>query len=496
MALQPFSGFVGGSYQRPQPYINSERCVNLYPELPGQGETSRSQNVLLSTPGCTVFSTLPPSSQPIYALCTTTQIIEGSQTNPRTFAISQDGAGVATLYELPQAGGSPTFRGGLGPAVRYKIVPGTTQLLIVPQEGSSAAGYVFDLGTNTLTTIGAAGWLGASDIAFLDGYFFAIRKYSQKFYQSGFQDATSWNALEFTIENDQPDAIVAIAADHRRLWMFGRQRVEVWYNSGQPTGVTVARDNSASIEVGCLNQFVVAQLNNTLFWVGRDARGGVQAYKMNGFIPQRITTNAVEAVWQNFSGVDDAFAFAYQEEGHPFYVVTFPAGNQTWVYDDLTGFWHERSFLQSGVPVRWYPSCYTYNALFGGHFVGDLASTGRVYRLGRQYTSDNGAVIRRTRIAPHLTNVGVRNFYRSFVLDIAGGSGGPPVTSLRWSNDGGNTFAPLIHNTVSSPLGYRSRTLYHRLGSGRDRVFWVETEDITAQVAISGAYLEVEGGTH
>ena len=41
--------------------------------------------------------------------------------------------------------------------------------------------------------------------------------------------------------------------------------------------------------------------------------------------------------------LSDAFGYCYSDGGHTFYVLTFPSGNATWVYDATTAMWHERS---------------------------------------------------------------------------------------------------------------------------------------------------------
>ena len=58
--------------------------------------------------------------------------------------------------------------------------------------------------------------------------------------------------------------------------------------------------------------------------------------------------------------IADAIAFAYQQEGHVFYVLTFPTGDATWVLDLTTtekiGYpvWHQRAAFGNGVFSRWW----------------------------------------------------------------------------------------------------------------------------------------------
>jgi hypothetical protein len=309
------------------------------------------------------------------------------------------------------------------------------------------------------------------------------------------------------------DSIIGIVADHRRLWVFGTQRIEVWYSAQNPgaVGVSIIRDNSANIEVGCLNNQVAIATNNTICWIGRDNRGSLQAWRLNGYLAERISTHALEAAWQQYTTLDDAWAFSYQEEGHPFYCVTFPTSYQydtetaatpghSWVYDDSTRLWHERAYLSGGTTfTRWKGNCYTYNPYLAdhmvgvthstGHIVGDYAATGFIYNMGRHLTSDDGATIGRERTMPHLYQGSVRNFYKSFVLDSASG---PSSVALSWSNDAGATYNAGLSPTVQS----QNRLVWNRLGSTRDRVFRLRIYDASTRIALGGAYLDLEAGTY
>jgi hypothetical protein len=65
--------------------------------------------------------------------------------------------------------------------------------------------------------------------------------------------------------------------------------------------VSVHRDNSSRIDIGAVSAVSITKLNNTLFWLGRDMHGGVQAYLLAGYQPQRISTAAEEQLWQSYS---------------------------------------------------------------------------------------------------------------------------------------------------------------------------------------------------
>jgi hypothetical protein len=104
----------------------------------------------------------------------------------------------------------------------------------------------------------------------------------------------------------------------------------------------------------------------------------------------------VEFALNQFPRVDDAIAWAYQDEGHSFYVLLLPTPPPrdafgvdwtTWVYDVATGVWHERA-LWDDTRLRWLPHygrCHAY--AIGKHLIGDRAS-GVIYEYSLQLRED------------------------------------------------------------------------------------------------------------
>lgn len=519
MPLEEWPQFIGGSYYRTNQYADSERTINMYPEKSGVGENNRSQYRLLSTPGITQVADFEASfgyQGPIYDVITVSQVAGSGF--PRTFCLVGDNMAFPNNLCLVEYRGTiPPVN--LGPIVaappNNQVTPkllscGQDQLLII--NGSRAgigtnathSGAVFNVSTGTFTPLvinfSPPGWLGGSDMDFLDGYAIVAQPGTQSFYISAVQDATAYDPLDIAVENDAPDTIVGLRVAHRDLFVFGKQRILVWNNTGA-AAFPFTRNNSATIEVGCAGPATIQKLNNTLFWLGRDQRGGLQAWKLNGYIPQRISTPAIEAAWQNWlgGGVGSESNFfglecwSYQEEGHSFYVVCFPQTSInpppgfTFVYDDSEGIWHERvrSIAPGGVII---PSCHAFNPNFG-HLVGARDSA-KLYQQSRTITTENGTTIQRIRTTPHLYQGSMRNFYKRIVLDIT-----PTVSnvSMQISNDGAQTFGPIITPSITN-RGSGQRIAFNRLGSGLDRVYNVFL-DSTQPFSISAAYIEAQGGS-
>jgi hypothetical protein len=511
MAYQPFNDFIGGSNQRSPVYQNSEYTQNLYYESAEAGATPRAPGQLLSTPGLQSRTYLNTSETgPVLALATVSgATLTGNVTQPTTFAVigRTNAYGTPGLYRFNNNLTSPTFISplpfGSSSSHFFRIIPGNTALMVIDITSPQAYGYTYNysvggpgggaIGPNGVLQPGfdftpgvyssQPGWQYTVDGDYTDGYFVFGQAASENWFISGLENPNLFNALDFAVESDIPDTITAVRAMNGRVWIFGRTRMVAWYNSGA-AGFPFTRDNSSRIDIGAVNAACMAKLNNTLFWLGRDANGGVQAYQLSGYQPQRISTAAQEQIWQGYASVDNAYAWAYQEEGHPFYLVFFPTAGTCYAFDAKEGRWHQRALTIAGVNQIPASQVHTFNPLLGGHIVGDRGS-GNCSVMSRAYTTDLAVPIVRRRTAPHLFSGLNRSFYSRFVLDT-----NTSQAQLSYSNDYGTTF-----NTPRSPdIAGNGKSEWVRLGSAQtDRVFSVQITDTTNPVVVSAAYLDAEG---
>jgi hypothetical protein len=262
--------------------------------------------------------------------------------------------------------------------------------------------------------------------------------------------------------------------------------------------------------------------------------------QMQGYIPQRISTHAVENTLVN-KYVGDAISWTYQLEGHEVFVVTFPSLQLTWAYDATTAMWHKWLYTTDENEYQRHRGncCAVFQGLV---IVGDYEN-GKLYELDKNNYTDDGQNIRRLRRAPHLVTEFQRQYFDELQIQFQPGvgttgiSGGtqidttntiylgnnytitasatltieaektyilatqqPVITTttnnpqamLRWSNDGGSTWSN-EHWTGVGQLGkYRNRAIWRRLGTARDRIFEVSVSDPVNFVIIS-ANLKVQG---
>jgi hypothetical protein len=380
---------------------------------------------------------------------------------------------------------------GTGPV---SIADNGTQLFIA----CNGPSYIYNTITRVLAEITDADFPGAGSVGYIDGYFVFNEPDSQKIWVTSLLDGTSIDPLEFASAEGAPDNVVSLIVDHREVWVFGTNSVEVWYDSGA-VDFPLQRIQGAFNEIGCAAPYSVAKLDNGVFWLGSDARGQGIVYRANGYTGQRISTHAVEWQIQQYSDISDALAYTYQQDGHSFYVLVFPSADTTWVYDVSTQAWHERAGFDNGAFTRHRGNC---QVSFNNEIlVGDYVN-GRVYAYDLEVYADDSLPqrwLRSWRALPPGQNSLKRTIHHSLQLDceagvgLTTGQGSDPLVMLRFSDDGGHTWSNEYWSDIGALGDYGTRVLWRRLGTTtkiRDRVYEVSGTD-PVKIAIMGAELNM-----
>ncbi len=361
-------------------------------------------------------------------------------------------------------------------------------------------GFIYNASNGSFQQIVDPDFPGAVTVGYIDGYFVFNAPDSQRFYVTAILDGTDIDSLDFASAEGSPDGLVSLIVDHREVWLFGTNSVEVWYDAGTPD-FPLARIQGAFNEIGCAATYSVAKLDNGLFWLGADARGQGVVYRANGYTGQRVSTHAVEWQIQQYGSLSDAIGYTYQQDGHAFYVLNFPSANATWVYDVATNAWHERAGFAYGRFTRHRGNC---QMAFNSEIViGDYES-GNFYAFDMTEYADNGQIqkwLRSWRALPTGQNNLKRTAQHSLQLDcetgvgITTGQGSDPQVMLRWSDDGGHTWSNEHWRSMGRIGEYGYRTIWRRLGMTlklRDRVYEVSGTD-PVKIAIMGAELMLSG---
>lgn len=442
-----------------QDISGNELLVNVYPRATTGGKYPFN---LINTPGLAFFCELPTG--PVKGL---------HQNGTRAFAVTQ-----TKMYEIYRDGSYKEL-GDVDLKGRVEMEDNGNQIVMV----DGFRGYFYDSNTQKVSRITADGFYPASTVTYQDGYFIFDRRGTGQFFISELLDV-AFDPLDFATAEGQPDPLLAVLSDHREVFMFGTESIEVWYNSGA-SDFPFERNQGAFIEKGCGARYSIAKQNNTIYFVGSD----LMVYQMTGYTPVRISNHAVEKTLKGV-GLSDAFAYTYQDEGHLFYVLTIPERDLTWCYDISTGAWHVRQSYQFGRHQ-------SNNAIFfdSKTLVGDFQS-GRIYQMASNYYTDDGQPVVREFVLPTVNNGREFLTVDSLELDMTSGvgiiqgQGDDPQARLEFSKDGGKTWSNSKFARIGRMGEYLTRVKWNRLGVARQFIFKVRVSD-PVPIDVGGAFIEV-----
>ena len=467
---------LGQSYVARSVNAADNRMVNLFPEVIPEG--GKEPAFLNRAPGLKFLATV--GNGPVRGLW----VLKADPT--RAFVVSGN-----QFFEI-NSSYTATLCGAVSGTGPVSMADNGNQIFIA----ANPKGYIFNTSTNVFAEITDPDFPGAVTVSYLDGYFIFNPPNSQKFYLTELLDGTAVDPLDFASAEGSSDGLVALIVDHRELWLFGTDSIEVWYDAGL-SDFPFVRIQGAFNELGCAAPYSVAKLDNGLFWLGSDARGKGIVYRAEGYSGKRMSTHAVEWQIQQYGNISDAIGYTYQQDGHAFYVLIFPSANTTWVFDVATQAWHERAGFVNGEFTRHRSNCQmAYN---GEVIVGDYQN-GNIYSFDLDVFADNGQVqrwLRSWRALPTGQNNLKRTAQHMMQLDcetgvgLNVGQGQDPQVMLRWSDDGGHTYSNEHWTSIGKIGAFQRRAIWRRLGMTlklRDRVYEISGTD-PVKIAIMGAEL-------
>lgn len=469
------SPILGATYVARSVNAACNRMVNLFPEVTPEG--GKEPGFLLRCPGLNYITTVGIGPiRGLWAYGGLAFIVSGNQ-----------------LYRMTNAY-STTLVGAINGTGPVSMVDNGNQLFIA----ANGPSYIYNITTDVLTQITDPDFPGAKTVGYIDGYFVFNEPNSQRIWTTALLEGSLIDALDFASAEGAPDDIVGLIVDHREIWVFGTQTVEVWYDAGGD-GFPLARQQGAFNEIGCAAAYSIAKMDNGLFWLGSDARGSGVVYRANGYKGERISNHGMEWQIQQYSNISDAIGYTYQQDGHPFYVLIFPTANVTWTYDVATNSWHQRAGWSNGEFTRHRSNCHV--SFNNRSIVGDFEN-GNLYYFDMNEFADNGEIqrwLRAWRALPTGQNNLKRTAQHSLQIDIEAGvglnsgQGSDPELMLRWSDNGGHVWSSGRQIKMGKIGKYGDRVIFRRLGMTeklRDRVYELSGTD-PVKIAIMGAHLDL-----
>ena len=194
--MQPIP-FATQSYLDPSRPVSVQRLVNMY--LQPKSEQAKSRTALHGTPGLKLWSTVGDGPcRGVIGMNGSLYIVSGGE-----------------LYIVQQNGSSEYINdiSGSGPVA---MATNGTHVIITSNAEPSYA-----VNANSFQELEIPSF---SDLTFQDGYILATERGTQRLFISsldpGDGNPPSWDSLDFTLVNANPDLNVGIANLNRETWVF------------------------------------------------------------------------------------------------------------------------------------------------------------------------------------------------------------------------------------------------------------------------------------
>jgi len=497
---------VTGSISGTTLTVTAVTSGTLYPGQTIQGTGVTAGTIITALGGSAALSYSITAAGTGYAVGDTITVTGGIYSQQATYTVATiGGSGAVTgltvvsngVYTVVPGTPSTTTTSGNGTGLTLTLTFGTgtggTGTYVVSASQTVSSTTLYALNFSVIPNSDGA-FQGANVVDVVDNYFVYNRPNTQQFGSSNPLSPIS-SALAFSSKDGSPDDLVSLIVDHRELYLMGEVSSEVWIDSGL-FPFAFQRIPGTSTQHGIAAKFSISRLGNSFAYVSRNIRGQAQIMMMNGYIPTRISTHAVEQTLTD-QYIADARAWTYQLEGHEVYVVSFPTLDLTWAYDITTNMWHKWLWVDSNnVFHRHRGNCHA--SFQGINLVGDWED-GNVYQLDALNYTDNGHEIRRIRRAPHLISDYQRQYFHELQIHFQPGVGLPdgsaPQAMLRWSDDGGSTYSNEHWTSIGVQGAYKNRAIWRRLGQSRDRIFEVVVTD-PINAVITAANLKADAGVN
>lgn len=226
-----------------------------------------------------------------------------------------------------------------------------TEYLVIK---NTAKAWVLTFGTpGTLTQITDADYPATTvpGVVYLDGYF-VVMDADGTIYNSDLENPTSWNSLNYTSAETEPDVGIAIAKHQNYIVAFKDRTIEMFYDAANASGSPFSVMSNTAMQLGCANGYSIASVDGGLFFMSktRSENRSIHYFPPDGMSPVEIADENVQRVL-NSATLTTVRAWAGRLSGHAFYVLNLVTSGITLAYDLTSKTWARWTLQTAGSPV-------------------------------------------------------------------------------------------------------------------------------------------------
>lgn len=345
-----------------------------------------------------------------------------------------------------------------------------------------ADGAAYHLKQDRLTTYSSDAFTAPISTAIINGRFIFPLADGRWFYSN--VNTTDVFGDSFYNAEGKPDGLVRAFVRRNELWLFGRETLEIWADTGDEND-PFTRLGGGARAIGCVSAASVVELDDRIFWVD-DNNHVRMAVQYDG---QKISTPFISRLIEAEPDKAGIRCDTYQLGGWDWLLVqgtTFSA-----LYNIDTNQWTER---ETAGLRRWQGSgAIVFNDQV---IVGDV-SQGRLYTLETDHDRDGDQPLHWYCRSPIVHAWPQPLALWSLHLDVlASKEHEPGDVSCRVSFDGGSTYGSRLYEPLQTSERSGPRVVFRRLGTAERTGATIEVgaEASTAR-GMMAALINADSGT-
>lgn len=279
---------------------------------------------------------------------------------------------IGTTLTVKHSGGTSTatLASSTGEVYFEHYRYGSTNGILVCEAGSNFKVNLFSATAYTLTGSTSTSLNVLAPPVVIDGAVYAMAHDTQRIYNSNVGDPVTWTTANDFIDAEMVgDRLLGIAKYKNYLVAWGPESTEFFYNAAVELGSPLRRQSQYTLNLGIIpnanyKRRAFTDTSTGMFWIGASSGQGFSIFKLNNFVPVKVSTPFVERMIQNtveyatygqinvgmntfsFMGRDLVVLTLYST----FVSVTPDAINL--VYDPVEDIWYEWRFKDGANPIE------------------------------------------------------------------------------------------------------------------------------------------------